>query len=254
MTSSVAVERIVPGQVQDALFREHEARYIFAGKFVRNKRVLDVACGTGIGTQFLLGAGACSCIGFDIDAEAVAYAKAAYKRCSFAQCDATMLCLPNSSVDVVVSFETIEHIRDQQRFLLECRRVLRPAGILICSTPNRAIIRWEGENPFHLRELSTAEFEQLLETIFCEVSLYAQNRVNYLPYITRRLVSRSIDRAGLKKIVKRVLRWEPGPLAHRTEFDSSLYNIDDEIQPYHKSLLNQPMYVVAVSHKESNNE
>src|SRR6266478_7926362 len=60
-------ERIVPGQVDEPLFRAHEARYVFAGRFVRDKAVLDLACGTGIGTHYLLKAGALTCLGLDID-------------------------------------------------------------------------------------------------------------------------------------------------------------------------------------------
>src|SRR5271169_2569473 len=130
-------ERLVPGKTGEALFREHEARYIFAARFVKGMRVLDVACGSGIGTQCLLQAGAHSCIGLDIDRAATDYARTRYKDCIFIRCDATSLCIADASVDVVVSFETIEHVKEQKAFLLECRRVLRPGGTLVCSTPNR---------------------------------------------------------------------------------------------------------------------
>src|SRR5258708_20869456 len=80
-TIPMAGERIHPGMVGEQVFREHEARYVFASRFVQGKRVLDVACGTGIGTQCLLNAGAQSCVGLDIDQLAVAYARAAYGNC-----------------------------------------------------------------------------------------------------------------------------------------------------------------------------
>src|ERR1700726_2641680 len=60
-------ERIVPGKIPENLFLEHGPRYVFAGGFVNGMRVLDVACGSGIGTHYLLKAGAQSCLGFDID-------------------------------------------------------------------------------------------------------------------------------------------------------------------------------------------
>src|SRR5262249_23325333 len=74
-------ERIVPGQVSEDMFRAHEARYVFAGRLVKDKAVLDVACGAGIGTHYLLTAGAQSCSGLDIDGPAIDYARAAYKGC-----------------------------------------------------------------------------------------------------------------------------------------------------------------------------
>src|SRR6267143_674405 len=98
-------ERIVPGKTGEALFREHEERYVFAGQHVSGKDVLDVACGTGVGTSFLRGAGARRVWGLDIDPDAIAFAKARYGDCEFAESDATDLCLPDSSIDVVVSFE-----------------------------------------------------------------------------------------------------------------------------------------------------
>ena len=66
-------ERIVPEKTTEPLFREHEDRYLFAGQYVSDKDVLDVACGTGIGTQYLLKAGATKCIEIDIDAQTIEY-------------------------------------------------------------------------------------------------------------------------------------------------------------------------------------
>jgi predicted RNA methylase len=94
-------ERIVPGRTAEHLFREHEERYAFAAQYVKGKDVLDVACGTGVGSWFLRRAGARKVWGLDIDPQAVAFAKARYADVSFAQCDATELCLPDRSIDVV---------------------------------------------------------------------------------------------------------------------------------------------------------
>jgi 2-polyprenyl-3-methyl-5-hydroxy-6-metoxy-1,4-benzoquinol methylase len=69
-------------------------------------------------------------------------------------------------VDLVVSFETLEHLKDQKKFLKECRRVLRSHGIFICSTPNTTIYHLAGANPYHVHELTTTEFESMLEEEF----------------------------------------------------------------------------------------
>ncbi len=211
-------ERIVPRKVPESLFREHEARYVFAGRFVEGRDVLDVACGTGIGTAYLLKAGARSCIGLDIDKSAVDYARAAYKGCSFMQSDAMDLDLQDESVDVVVSFETIEHVDDQRRFLEESRRVLRPGGLLICSTPNRAISRWREHNPFHVRELRVAEFRRLVEGTFGNAKMYAQE-VKLLPvYVCRIVLLRMLERLGVKGAFKKVIGYKSSPLTLRNEF------------------------------------
>jgi 2-polyprenyl-3-methyl-5-hydroxy-6-metoxy-1,4-benzoquinol methylase len=250
-TLSFTGERIVPGQVSESLFRAHEARYVFAGSFVKDKVVLDVACGTGIGTHYLLKAGARSCLGLDIDRAATDYARAAYGGCRFAQCDAMNLCVPDSSIDVVVSFETIEHLRDQWRFLSECHRVLRLGGILVCSTPNCTMSRWTRENIYHEHEFTVAEFTRALETFFVEVRLLGQKRTNRLLYASRGLLSRALHRLQLLEIAKSLFYWNPPPLAVRTEFGGMPPDSDNDIQPYHATPLMQPNYVIAVARRSS---
>lgn len=242
-------ERLVPGKAGEALFREHEARYIFAARFVKGMRVLDVACGSGIGTQYLLQAGAHCCIGLDIDPAATDYAKARYTDCRFVRCDATTLCIAEASVDVVVSFETIEHVKEQRAFLLECRRVLRPGGTLVCSTPNRALSRWGKANPFHFQELSVVEFTSLLGQIFTDVQLYAQSNEFYLLHITRKVLLRLLEKLQLTEPVRRLLRRKPATVTGGTEFGRGFDGLDGEIQPHRASLVYQPMFVIAVARK-----
>lgn len=242
-------ERIVPGMAAEQLFREHEARYVFAGKFVKNKRVLDVACGSGLGTDYLLKAGAQSCLGLDIDNEAIEYARAVYKDCNFVQCDATSLCLLDGTVDAVVSFETIEHVKNQASFLLECRRVLRPGGILVCSTPNRTLSRWGEDNPFHFQELTVAEFSELLKTVFTEVQLYAQRNKTYPLYVARKVLLSLFSKLHLNEPVKRFLRGRRAPALLKTEFDANSNYLDAEIVPYRSAPLIQPTYVISVGRK-----
>jgi ubiquinone/menaquinone biosynthesis C-methylase UbiE len=240
-------ERIVPGKVTEALFREHEARYAFAGQFVAGKDVLDVACGTGIGTEYLRKAGARSCTGIDIDAGAVNYARVAYPDCAFVQSDASNLRLHDQSVDLVVSFETIEHLQDQQKFLQECWRVLRPGGLFVCSTPNRAISRWWEFNPFHVRELSLREFRQIVEKSFGNSKMYAQN-VKSLPlYVGRVVLLRMLERLRLKDVAKRLVRYKPPPLAARHEFSEGVS--EDEIVVYKLGALGRPSFAIALAVK-----
>jgi len=242
-------ERLVPGKVPEALFREHEARYVFAGQFVAGKDVLDVACGTGTGTSYLLRAGARNCIGLDIDKGAVDYAKASYNGCAFAQSDATDLTLRAESVDVVVSFETIEHVNDQHKFLAECRRVLRPGGLLICSTPNHAISRWWEHNPFHVHELGVSEFRQLVEGRFGNAKLYAQETKLYPVYVCQVVLLPMLERLRVKEVIKRVIGYKSSPLALRNEFVGNTGNSGGEIGPYRFSPVRQPRFLIAVANK-----
>jgi ubiquinone/menaquinone biosynthesis C-methylase UbiE len=241
-------ERLVPGTMGGKLFRQHEVRYVFAGALVQGKQVLDVASGSGIGTHYLLCAGARSCLGFDIDREAIEYARAAYSDCRFTQCEATRLCLADASVDVVVSFETIEHIKDQKAFLLECRRVLRPGGVFVCSTPNRTLARWGEDNPFHLRELTVAQFNDLVAAVFTDVCLFSQNDSVYPLYVGKTILSRILNRLKLMDSIKRFLS-QPTTSPQATEFSGNSDNVSEEIKRFKSQLLCQPMFVIAVARK-----
>jgi 2-polyprenyl-3-methyl-5-hydroxy-6-metoxy-1,4-benzoquinol methylase len=240
-------ERIVPGRTAEALFRQHEERYVFASQYVFGKDVLDVACGTGVGTSFLRGAGARRVCGMDIDPDAIAFARARYGKCEFMQSDATDMCFADSSVDVVVSFETLEHLRDQKEFLMECRRVLRPGGVLICSTPNQSLSRWGGPNPYHSRELTVTEFTHLLTSIFGKVQLYAQECRVYPLYVAKKVLLSVLDTLQLAGPIKRFLRPKPVNANRRTEFVGNPNGVNGNIRPHHSARLTEPTFVIAVA-------
>jgi SAM-dependent methyltransferase len=241
-------ERLVPGTIGGQLFRQHEVRYVFAGAFVKNQRVLDVASGSGIGTHYLFGVGAERCIGLDIDKAATQYARTTYGDCVFAQCEAARLCLSEGSIDTIVSFETIEHIKDQKAFLIECRRVLRPGGIFVCSTPNRTLSRWGDDNPFHLRELTVAQFRELVASVFVDVQLHGQSNSFYPLYVGRIILARLLNKLQLVGPIMRFLRRNPSTAAPTTEFKGNFGDLR-EIRPLETTLLRQPMFVIAVARK-----
>lgn len=156
---------------------EHLHRYLVAREWCRDKDVLDVASGEGYGTA-LLGQVARSALGVEIAPEAVDHANDAYKtnNLRFVVGDARSLPSPDATFDVVTSFETIEHFAEQRLFLSEIRRVLRPGGMLIISTPDRDNYSptESAANPFHVRELAREEFDALLRSYFAEISVLLQ--------------------------------------------------------------------------------
>jgi len=121
-------ERYVPG-VTGPIQHEHYHRYLFAAPLCRGHVVLDIACGEGFGC-FLLAQAAAEVVGVDIDAQTVHHAERQYAspRLRFLVGNATAIPVPAGSVDVVTSFETIEHFQDHELFLAEVDRVLRPGG------------------------------------------------------------------------------------------------------------------------------
>ena len=168
-------ERMVPEHTDGLTFWEHVERYRFALQHVRGRRVLDIACGEGYGSAALAAAGASHVIGVDIAAEACAHARAKYG-IETRTGSAESMPIRDGEVDVVVSFETIEHLHDVKAFIRECHRVLSPGGTLIISTPNLPVYHERApDNPFHHHEMALDEFQQLLGLGFTNVTLFGQH-------------------------------------------------------------------------------
>lgn len=175
-------ERVIPGQVDADLLNEHLARYAFAARLARGKRVLDAGCGAGYGAAELAES-ALSVVGADIAAEAVAFAREHYRlpHLQFEQASCIALPHPDAAFDLVVAFEVIEHLAAWRDFLLEVRRVLALTGQFVVSTPNKLYYAESrsraGANPFHAHEFEFDEFRAELSAIFPHISLFLENHV-----------------------------------------------------------------------------
>lgn len=169
-------ERYIP-HISGEIELEHYHRYIMATELVKGKDVLDIACGEGYGAE-LLAQHASSVLGVDIAQEAIDYAQAKYQRpnLQFKQGSCSNIPLESASVDVIVSFETIEHHDQHEEMMLEFKRVLRPHGVLIISSPDKYFYTDLScsLNPFHIKELYKHEFILLLQKHFIHVSSYGQ--------------------------------------------------------------------------------
>jgi len=166
----------VEGQIEF----EHYHRYCLARDLCFGRDVLDVASGEGYGAALLAGV-AHSVIGVEINPRAVQHARSSYQNTNlrFLEGDALALPMPDASVDVVVSFETLEHVADHARFVAEVSRVLRPDGLFIVSTPDRTVYSAAGTdpNPYHVLELTEPELRSLLQAHFSHVRVLAQRTV-----------------------------------------------------------------------------
>jgi ubiquinone/menaquinone biosynthesis C-methylase UbiE len=159
-------ERFLPACAGEIAY-EHWHRYAFARWYAEGRRVLDAACGEGYGTA-LLGTKAAEAVGVDIDAGSIRHAQSTYHSATvrFVEGSCTELPFPDASFDVVVSFETIEHLdaADQPPMLAEFARVLKPAGLLIISSPNKRLYSDARDyiNEFHRHELYRDDLAELL--------------------------------------------------------------------------------------------
>jgi SAM-dependent methyltransferase/glycosyltransferase involved in cell wall biosynthesis len=165
---------------EDRIDFEHYHRYCLIRDLCGGRDVLDVASGEGYGAALLAGV-ARSVLSLEIDARSVAHPEINYlsPNLRFLKSGAFELPLPDASVDVAVSFKTLEHLADHQRFISEVRRVLRPSGLFVVGTPERAVYSaaGAGPNPYHILELTNQEFRLLLQAYFARISVLAQRPV-----------------------------------------------------------------------------
>lgn len=172
-------ERYVP-ELGGQIALEHLHRYAFACGLSAGKDVLDIACGEGYGSA-LLAANARSVVGVDIAADVVQHAEARYGRSnlSFRKGACHQIPLAARSVDLVVSFETIEHVDRHELMLAEIKRVLRSGGTLLISSPEKSQYSdaVNQSNPFHVKELYNDEFRALLAAHFRHVAVGGQRVV-----------------------------------------------------------------------------
>jgi ubiquinone/menaquinone biosynthesis C-methylase UbiE len=132
-------ERFVP-EARGNIELEHLHRYLQACEIAAGKVVLDIASGEGYGSAMLANR-AGRVFGVDNSLEAVEHARNRYKKenLEFMAGHCAAIPLPDKSVDLVVSFETIEHHDKHHQMMREIKRVLRPAGALLISSPDK---RW----------------------------------------------------------------------------------------------------------------
>jgi glycosyltransferase involved in cell wall biosynthesis/SAM-dependent methyltransferase len=173
-------ERYVP-QIGGEIELEHLHRYHWAARFSSAKRVLDIACGEGYGSE-ILARSAARVIGVDLSEDAIVHAARKYRsrNLEFLVGSCHQIPVPEGQIDLVVSFETIEHHDRHQEMMREIKRVLSPEGVLIISSPDKYVYSdlADYKNEFHVKELYAGEFESLLKEHFANVKVLGQ-RVAY---------------------------------------------------------------------------
>nr|WP_090892970.1 class I SAM-dependent methyltransferase [Evansella caseinilytica] len=174
-------ERVIPELMKpdNGMLLEHCARYYFASMFTRG-RVLDIACGVGYGCKMLLEYSRheiSEIVGADVDENTIAYAKKHYlaPKITFTTADIMDIRLTEKlqPFDTIVSFETIEHIKDEAFFIRQMRNLLKPGGTLILSTPFGQGKNQPSKWPFHYFQLTQEEFKKLF-TAFSAAQFYYQ--------------------------------------------------------------------------------
>lgn len=197
MIDSAAASKLPPHTGERALVEDpfhprndgelaHVLRYEFAAAMLESVPIgpiVDVACGIGYAAALLNPSRhEGRVLGIDIDQQSVEYASSRFGLHGwFVRGNATKLPMKDGSVPAVVSLETIEHLSEPVMCIAEFARVLAKDGVLIVSTPDRELsrlINLGDSNPFHLKELTKAEFRNALQNQFEEVRYFGQTPID----------------------------------------------------------------------------
>lgn len=224
---------------------EHLHRYAIAIDLVQHKKVLDIACGEGYGSN-LLANNANHVTGVDINTNVIKLAKGKYQKqnLEFITGGVENIPVPDNYVDVVVSFETLEHIADHEKMMAEIKRVLVTGGLLIISTPDKKNYsdKTGYKNPFHVKELYGEEFTALLNKYFRNVQLLNQQ-------ITLSSIITAENAQGLKRYAGNYQEIKTDTAANRLYFIA--FASDESLPQLNNSLFNgQSVFAEAVSAKE----
>ena len=238
------MERIIPEKVPAAWREQHLERYRFASAFVSERKVLDAACGVGYGCAVLAASGVSQVVGVDISADACHYGKSRYTG-HFIAADVQHLPFPKEYFDVIVSFETVEHIPSVPQFVESCAFSLKSNGLLIISTPNGRI--YPDANPYHYWNFTRAEFLALLEPYFSVEELLGQKYELYPKILAKRFIGRIASQLGVKMLLKRLLTRPDSCDVSSGDVANDQY----ALKTCRKGLrLHQPTYFVAVARRK----
>ena len=255
MSMKSKVEFTDPSEMNSIESVQNICRYVFSSKFVEEKVVLDLASGAGHGSYHLINEGAKKVVGVDYSLLSIEYSKKQYEsdNLTFLQANAVSLPFKNEYFDVIVSFETIEHIEEYKKFLSECKRCLKKGGLLIISTPNRQlspIIRPKEWNHYH--EFIPEEFFSLLREYFDDVEPLCQSFVNPVLHMVKaeiiiisgRILGKKIRLMG--SLIRRIRN------SNQNKTKTNGFNevpCNTEIKSYKRKFLNIPLYLVAIAKK-----
>ena len=255
-TPHLGGERVVEGIHYGWLMKDHLARYQYAAPVCRGKRILDVATGSGYGANILRANGAANVVAVDREQAALDYAADRYgtDRIEWVNADAYELPF-DGEFDVVVSFETIEHVKEPGRFVQQCKKAMKADGVYVVSTPEN--VGGPFVSPYHELEFNRHEFQELLERHFGSVELLGQRRELALPIrllgnlpdrYWRSIVERGRGSHRLYRVMDRVNKAPNYALAHIAGMADSwrerIVPLDEKIR---LSMLLQDHYYVMIA-------
>ncbi len=239
------------------LFLKQKKAYQYATGQAEGKNVLDFGCGSGYGSD-LLSEQAKSVIGVDVNKDAIAYCSETFKSANLSFELVTpdfKLRFESGSFDLITSFQVIEHIKDTKAYLSELKRVLKPGGILMITTPNRKYRLLPMQKPWHpehLREYSVRQLKKDLKKVFSDIDIMGvygskeinkieKNRVHQRPFdiYIKNQIRKATPDVFISKLKKIKEMHGPVNTLQAENFDKSIldkYSLDDFSVGYRESM------------------
>ena len=202
----VTGERIVTNRGRfNPTWQRHSANYRFASAFITSGRVLDLGCGTGHAAELLAGWWT---VGLDLDPAAL---EGQDRPC--VRADLRRTPFGDGAFDTVVCLHAVEHVPDPERVVAECRRVVRPGGTVVMSTPNRLTFGRPDEiiDPYHYVELDHVQLRGLCSPAFASVEVHGLfGSARYMEFFRRERrkldAALALDPLRLRRLVPRRLK------------------------------------------------
>lgn len=175
-------ERFLPEQAewnteQWVLFQKHLFAYKLAKEYLKKgSKVLEIGCGDGYGANYLAG-NDINVIGIDVDKHSINYAQRKYKnnKLSFNLYNGESINYEPHSFDMVISFQVMEHVEKINQYLENIKKMLKPNGLFLITTPNRTYRLCPGQppdNPYHLREYDSNTLKETITSILPDAKIY----------------------------------------------------------------------------------
>ena len=228
-------ERMIPPQERElsVVYEHHKYAYEETLQYVTDKTVLDVGCGTGYGVK-ICSETAKFVVGLDYDLSAVEYCNDnfATDNNSFLNSNALILSIGTDVFDIAIAFQVIEHISDSLKFINELKRVVKPSGLIIISTPNVAdSIKGKYGNPFHINEMGYHDLDNLLRKSFefFEIFGHTYKSQGTLMKMLRKL---PLFKIGAKFKRSSIIKKEVSSFLGMTEFRTVRDNIENSMDLY----------------------
>ncbi len=221
-------------------------------RLVSVDRVLDAACGSGYGSFYLAKEGK-KVIGIDISKNAIKKCRKKYNHdnLKFLEMNCSNIVFNDNAFDAVVSQDTIEHVKDDKKFLSEIKRVLKPGGIAIIFTPHSPQHNNKPSNIYHLREYSQESFCELLRGYFSHIELYGRKLSVDLLKLEDDLNSvRQYDKLGIRRVIPRFLRHSMANLIARFKGDKKLESVNIEDIEYFSGVEGSSVLIAVCKNNE----